>query len=275
MNLHSLLASLEPSFNRIELVPLGPTEDPIGWEAEFIDSLGSSLGGAVHVQREMAIQIGFAEAIERILVKRIRKKGTNLFNEISHPTSCGFAIGLNYLRAKNRSFAEALERWAWSKWIDEGHRLDSHQSPSLSTLAQYFAGSFDKVDFFGREFGENRISIAIGYVGRGAFAGSRVHAVNEDGWTHALSESWRHYLIFKRIENREPSGTVEARLCYFGENGEEARKQIQHAKKVDWPEPKVLLSKQVPLEWPGLFLYRTLMNDYVSWHLGGSKRFVY
>lgn len=286
MNLLELLRSLDPSFFAIEEAPLLQNGETVAWESVFLNKHRDVIGGAVATDRALCRQIGLAETLERLLVSQLRKKGDqdkslmlSLF-----PTSCGFALGFEPAGARRRSLFEGLERWVWSQWIDSGFRLDSVSVDSrhLSPMAQYYRSLFDEVLFFRKSFefpylndGPVQIGITIGLKKQGAFAGSRVDVKDADVWSHALSESGRHFLRFQKLKKDSKFDLVDARLAYFGAHAESALAQIRSARKDDWPTPKTLISKEVERLPQGISLYRSLFQDYIGWHEGNADRFVY
>lgn len=286
MDLRKLLISFIPGFEAVELAPLLWEKEIVGWEAILIDRDKNVLGGAISDSKEKCIQIAYAETLERYFVKNLNIRDQQRFLTDLYPTSCGFAFGFEEKGTYNRAFNEALERWVWSKWIDEHFLLAKRDGATIkhTSLASYFVDAFDEVLFFSREFdldhlggGRRQIGITIGLFENGAFAGSKVSMIGEDVWTHALSESFRHKNLYLKIRDHHKSdeGVVKNRLIYFGAHQKEAIDQIDKMALEEWPRPEILLQKRVELPFESLFLYRILFENFMSWHLGEEKRFVY
>lgn len=274
MNLAELLKREIPTFDHIAEAPIGQA----GWECSYMTTTGAPLGGAVHADRELCRKIGLAEALERHYISRLSDKTKQDFFCPEFPSSCGFAFGFDSAGARQRSECEAVERWIWSKWIDEHFRIPHVPTPKLSDLAQVLSGRFDEVVYYAREFQfleqKHHLGITLARKDGGVFAGSRVSRSSHDLWTHALSESMRHQKIFEHCRRRTPRDFIEERICFFGRNGERALEQVARATRDEWPTPTVLMQKSLALPHK-FFLYRTLCADYLGWHDGTVERFVY
>ena len=128
-----------------------------------------------------------------------------------------------------RSIAEAVERWIWSKWIDEHYYISKVEilNSNLSELSQHHRSFFDQVLFYqmpidveidGR-LNPMKIGITLGLLKDGIFPGSRVCSINESPWEHALTESYRHLQIFNNQSTRFiGKGIVYDRINFFGKN---------------------------------------------------------
>jgi hypothetical protein len=68
---------------------------------------------------------------------------------------------------------------------------------------------------------------------------------------------------------------LNTRLIYFSKNSSQALKQIAAATNPDWPNPEILLLREYDTQIDSVYIWRCLMKDFVGWHLGDEKRFVY
>jgi hypothetical protein len=120
-------------------------------------------------------------------------------------------------------------------------------------------------------------SVFLGFKGKGVFAGSRVTSAMDDQWEHAVIEASRN------LKNFELSGSIPTpdasiiaqRVNYFGAHSDHAVLQIERAKKEIWPKAKMELNVPIETGIVDVFLHRSLCTDFVFWHLGDEKRFVY
>lgn len=284
-----MLMSVEPRFSRIEQAPLlGIDNAEIGWHATALSASGDALGSGCHRDANTARIIAISETLERAhFFKLLESTQREEFLLSEYPSSCGFAFGFSSEPARFRAIAEAVERWAWSKWIDEGYAMKAldPKDAVLSPVAIHFASQFESVDYHTVTINvltevigmlTLRLGIVVARSGDGVFPGSRACLIQDDPWEHALVEAWRHLLIYKglKTDSRDPKG-VFGRIKYFGDHGNRAEEQISKARNEHWPEPRLKLLRDVSLPEGQGYLWRALCDDYVPWHLGGSERFVY
>lgn len=293
MNWEELVSNKIPSFLRLVETPIfSQAKNIIGWHCiAEVERYGSFAGGT-HKLRDTARRIAIAELLERACVLKLRSgKRASEFLFDDYPTSSGCAAGFDDQRTRFRSIAEGLERWAWSQWIDKqvGMSEAKVQIDALSPLAQHFYAMFEDVKFFAAKIsGLNfeglpktlQFSVAVGFSEKGAFPGSRVTTFDDDPWTHALIESYRHLDISKRFtpttDEQKASSWYFDRVLFFAENRYHAEKQMVIDEQRNFPVPELLFHSVLPSEFPQPFaIYRTLFSDFLSWDLGSKERFVY
>jgi hypothetical protein len=166
--------------------------------------------------------------------------------------------------------------------------MEKLDTPSnLSTLSRSLLTNFQKNHYFNKEIflniqGESKSFQFVVFIGEteyGVFAGSRVSSSIDNLWEHAIIEAIRNYnnSIFygKHPESINLKNKVATRLMYFSKNKDEALKQIAAATNTDWPSPEILLLREYDTQIDSVYLWRCLMKDFVGWHLGDEKRFVY
>ena len=285
MDLDSFIKAY-PDFSHIEEIKL-PSEAMDIWQSTVIKKNGVAIGSGTSTNKNTARRIAIAETLERKYVKELinnSSKDQFLLNE--YPTTCGFAFGFEQNPTKGRAIAEAVERWVWSKWINEKYKIETHHptKDELGAMGGYFHKTFDSITFFNRQLNlkvnggivKLQIGISIGEKDQGVFPGSRVTTINENVWEHALLESWRHFHIFQKTDRKQlDSNFAFRRVVYFGENKKEAYAQIKRANRNDWPEPELRLLKQYDCSNNRLILYRALCKDFEGWHNGGDNIFIY
>ncbi|NDD91920.1 hypothetical protein EBZ37_07535 [bacterium] len=295
------LALIEPRARSIEEAPIqnsnaDTSDGAIGWHSTIIGSNGSALGSGCHTDRNIARRVAIAETIERALYARILDDSTlsTEFQLKEFPSSCGFAAGFEALSTRRRSIAEAVERWAWSKWIDARQAIFPEQVPQhrLTPLSERLLVKFDSHQTFVtnlklQEAHQNpqefKFTAVIAFKDGGAFPGSRVSAAHEvsnesSAIEHAVVEAWRHWTIFKGLPSVAPSDLVYGRIHHFGKNAQLAQNAIPQTSPGEWPQPVLRLIKSMAVDLGhGLKVYlsRALCADYVGWHEGDSRRFVY
>lgn len=262
---------------------IGESEYPIGWQTVLYSQENYALGGGLSSSLETSKRIAVAEVCERkAFIEISTSKHCKDFLIDSHPTSCGFAAGFEKEKVKIRSLAEAVERWAWSKWIDDGYYLKRTSLPKLSKISQELIKNFSEVMFFQKEItieidNEKKynfnINIFLGFKEDGIFPGSRVTLVGDCGFEHAIVEAFRHLMIFKSDQNN--LDIVYERIKYFGKNKQVALNQINKAIKFEWPKFEILMQKQYESNVKNLYVYRTLPKNYIPWNDGPRERFVY
>lgn len=276
-----------PEIASAEESPIEVEGQVIAWHVVLFDQEKNALGGGFHEQKETARRIAIAEAAERKLVSNLRESAfANNFQLNTHPTTCGFAAGFDSEKTRQRAIAEAVERWAWSKWIDEHFEMKKLKSETikLSQRGNFFYSLFDSVLFFGQtidtsgitDFVNNvEIGIVIGIKDGGVFPGSRVAVTKDEIWDHAFIEAWRHLEISKKYKGSTEDPFPYGRIFHFAKNTSEALTQIEKANKIQWPSPKVSLILEHQTNIIDLHLWRAIMKDFISWGVGDQKRFVY
>ncbi|MGZ3747366.1 MAG: hypothetical protein ACXVB4_16965 [Pseudobdellovibrionaceae bacterium] len=244
---------------------------------------------------DQARRICAAESIERAFFNKLFSSSAeekNRFFMNEYPTSCGFAAGFDKKFTVYRAVCEAVERWAWSKWIDNKIGL-TQVTPKLNTdLSQYFYNQFDKVIFFQVPLSlseENRpsfigenfyFSVAIGIKDNGIFPGSRVTTEIDECWEHCLLEAWRHQVIYdNELRLSEPANIFDKRIQFYGQNGIGAIKKLLEIPPGKFPVAKIRLLEEVAssnLDSAHRYhVWRSLCEDFIGWDRGDENRFVY
>lgn len=276
--------------SKVIQVPIsGDFSQPIGWGVNVYDLENYPIGGGTHVNARTAQLIAYHEMIERnIFHKYLREKNETLFLD-QNPTTCGMAVGQDVYKTKLRSIGEAIERWAWSKWIDENYYIPKIDVDlkQLGPLATYYQSFFDEVIFHYFEFPTQlllgkklrpRILIGLGIKGNGIFPGSRLSFDDEDKYDHALVESWRNLMISESLSRQltPPHSFIDKRILFFGKNKDVAFEQIAKAEKKDWPAIQFkLMAKEMDTGISKIKMYRSLCSNYLGWSEGDVSRFVY
>lgn len=280
-----LIRECAPDFSRVQEAEIWLSEQIIGWHFNILNTQEVALAGGCSASRDTAARIAIAELVERWAFFESQKaRAADLLLE-EYPTSCGFAAGFEEAPTVYRAIAEAIERWCWSKWIDEGLNVALVAAPKkLSPIAQKFSAFFEEILFFEQrviapaELSKMplRFAVALGVNKHGVFPGSRVCTMTEDPWEHALVEAWRHKVIASTSEAKSAKAHFySSRVLHFATNRTAAFDQIQKAQdRKDWPSPNLKLLKKVnsPI---GTHVWRALCQGYKSWHLGPEPRFVY
>lgn len=276
-----------PEIAKSEESPLVDVNSTIGWHVVLFDKEMNALGGGFSSDKTTARRIAIAEMAERKLFRQLlNSDDANRFRLGSHPCTCGFAAGFEKEKTRLRALAEAVERWAWSKWIDEGFKINeiSIDTGKLTKNGQLIIENFDHVKFFSLKIDTSSIinfvpfvelNIILGFKDGGVFPGSRVISFSEEKWEHGIVEAWRHLEIFRKYRGSISIPFPYGRIFYFGKNSNEALKQIESAQKLIWPKPKELILQEMQTGVTDLYFWRALMEDYLSWHEGNEKRFVY
>jgi len=208
----------------------------------------------------------------------------NIFINEPIYSTCGFAAGFDQESTKFRSLCEGVERWAWSKWIDDKYIISSCPAPRLHGLGEYFHGFFESTLFFQKKISMKNsplqqdliFNVVLGFTKDGVFPGSRVTTVSDDLWTHALLEAWRNYNNFQFLQNQTSDNLnwLDKRVLYFGKNKNEAMSQIESAYRYDWQNPEIKFFNGVEF-FKKNFLWRTVIQNYIPWPEGPKSRFVY
>lgn len=277
-----------PEFSHFEELELINEDGSIvGCHVSAILNSGVPIGGGTSSSKEIAKRIAIAELLERMFFEKIQRDGLGRkFMTDIVPSTSGFAFGFNRELTRFRAIAEGMERWIWSKWIDEGYYIkpDNLDENKLTALGKYLYSKFDRVDSYSKLFklkiGEKnlvfKIGIILGVKDDGIFPGSRVSGENADVWEHGLIEAFRHLNIYQgRSKYHHTNNIINDRINYFGSNSKFAFNQIKRSKKIEWPEPKLLLLKEFQTLNKSCFMWRALMENFIPWTNGDRCRFVY
>lgn len=290
MDLLIELKKLNPSF--LEFIHqniVAENGDILGSRYYGINENGDSFSGGTSSDKEIALRIAVAESFERSLFYIIAndEKLKKEFEIIKFPSSSGFAAGFEDCSTRFRAICESVERWAWSKWIDEHFEiLEEVPNQKLSKLTNHLMNDFIDFKWLRKEFQievsstetmKLTLVIFLGLTEDGIFPGSRVSTNFDDLYEHPVIEAHRNLINFKiNHENSNSAGDIiEQRSMFFGKNKKIAINQIKKAIKKDWPNPSIFLLKKFETNIHEVFLYRCLLNDFVGWHEGARDRFVY
>jgi hypothetical protein len=279
----------------------------VGWDCYFIDKSGRAIAGGTAKDVETAKRIAVAECFERAIFPKLFDDRAVVLNLLLNesPSTSGFAAGFDRRSTAYRSACEAVERWAWSKWIDDGFAMPELEVlPGMTPLARHFLRRFDSHRCFQKtldvsfdfEFPRKiTFSVFLGIKGDGVFPGSRVTVDSDESWEHGVIEAVRNLKNFELglgaggdgnssegvgrsgdgNGNGESESIIGRRILYFGKNLGVAEKQVYSATRGDWPRPVMRVHREVATGIPELFLYRSLCADFLHWHLGDVSRFVY
>ena len=276
----------------ISETPLGLDEKaPVGWNSTlYLENDYPFSGGTAH-SRDLARRIAVAEAYERALVDRLcesaERRSEFLLNEI--PSCSGFAAGFSQTKTEMRALCEAVERWAWSKWIDDGYALKEIAGVRVpSALANFLRASFVETRFFQQDLLVNtgwrilelKILIFLGFTENGVFPGSRVCLPSECCWDHPVIEASRNFVNFgggsPLFERRFiASDIIAKRAMFFSANRDVATLQVSRAVRSEWPKASLRLFREFKTDIPAVFLWRAICDGGVPWHEGPVDRFVY
>lgn len=266
----------------VETHYLGESSNPIGWQVICFDKNHNPLGGGLSSDLETAKRISVAEYCERLSFFNIvnSEELSSQFEIKNHPTTCGFAAGFEKEKVKLRSLAESIERWAWSKWIDDGFKLELINRIDHTNISSYLASHFEsnvvyfkKIKINAPQVIEFLFVVFLGFKNGGVFPGSRVCALNENPFEHAIVEAYRHLKI-----SETESGKMEFpydRINFFSKNKDIALRQVDSAQNKNWPEFSVKLLKEYQTNVEGLYVFRSIGHNFIPWNEGKVNRFVY
>jgi len=159
----------------------------VGWYTVVMGNEGEPLGGGTAESLELSQRIAVAESIEKLEVLHgLSVEERQSFKCERFPTRCGMAAGFEPQATIHRAIAEGVERWVWSKWIDDGLEISEIKLPKLNDLSNYCFSIFDEVRFFKLEIhhkinnfpGKINFYATIGFKDGGAFPGSRICGPN-------------------------------------------------------------------------------------------------
>lgn len=280
-----ILKNSYTNFKEIVFSPLCLEQLVVGWEAIAYTKEHFAIGGGTAVDKNTALRICVAECLERSIFRKIvsdpilSKKC--MLQEF--PTTCGFACGFEKQPTKDRSLAEAIERWAWSNWIDHHHSIAQISlSEKQSELFLRMIAEFETTQYYLKNFYINnrefQFGVVLGISNNGIFAGSRVCTMSESPWEHAAIESFRNYKNFQNktnIQDNSDADFLKKRIHFFGNNLNSALTQIKNATKNEWPALELQLDIELPTNFDHLYLHRTLLKNWTPWNEGPDDRFVY
>lgn len=276
------LNSFVQNIARIEKQHIGESDNMVAWQVVSYDKNNNPLGGGVAVDIETAKRISLAEYCERLCFLKISKSQSlsSEFEIKNHPTTCGFAAGFEREKVKLRSIAESLERWVWSKWIDENYKLELTENINHTKISNYLASYFERCLIFKKDFKikiphdvELQFVVFLGFKNGGVFPGSRVCSINENPYEHAVVEAYRHLKI-SEMESEKMDFPYN-RINFFAKNQQVALSQIGLAKNELWPNFSIKLLKEFQTNVEGLYVFRCIGYSFMPWNEGEVDRFVY
>lgn len=291
MNLLKLLQKINPNFQEFVTQEICDEQgNVLGTKCFGVEKDSNVFAGGTALQKDIAIRIAIAEAFERSYLSVIYNNPDliNEFDLTNFPSSSGFAVGFDERSTRFRAICEGLERWVWSKWIDE-HFIISPEEPRLSSLSPltiHLLKSFDKTYWFKKEFALNispteklnlTIVIFLGCNKNGIFPGSRVSTSGDDLYQHPVIEAHRN-LSNALLDQKTPQvaqDIIQERTLFFAHNKALALVQVSKAINADWPMPELHLLKKFDTDSSEVFMYRCLLQNFIGWHLGSVERFVY
>ena len=288
MNYLLSLQKINTDIKSLDIQPIINSDSKIvGWNCYFMNHLNQAIAGGTSSNKDIAVRIAVAECYERSLFNQINintaQHSELLLNE--SPSTSGFAAGFEKESTAFRSLCEGIERWAWSKWIDEGFYIEKKVINNLNELSIHMISEFSKCNYYqtpikiSHPFSNTDLvfSVFLGFKKNGVFAGSRVTNKLDNPWEHAIIESYRNLKNFE-LSNRnqiDNNNLIGQRAYYFGSHSSEALLQIMNAKKIEWPAAKLRIHKEIQTNIDSIYLFRSICFDFKYWHLGDEKRFVY
>lgn len=255
-----------------------------GYNAIFYLKDGVAIGGGTSHDQNLARRIAIAETLERGLYLRMREdiSERSKFKLDSIDSTLGFACGFEQAATACRSYFEALEKWALSKVIDDGLEISRVIPNNLSRLSRQLMSGFNEHYFFHKNlllitpFSSKPIdlvfTIFVGCTEDGAFPGSRVTFACSDQFTHSIIEASRNFNNFKL--DSANGGILSERLKYFGTHKTEALGQIKLGPDVPWPPVKIKIHREYETKIDGVYLFRTLIEDFIPVSHGDARRFI-
>lgn len=276
----SILKSLIPDFSHLEESVLKTDDSIVGHQCVLVLKSGYPFAGGTSSNQDVARRVCAAEAIERTYVIRAKENG-------EATTSCGFAAGFQQRPTIFRAICEAVERWAWSKWIDEERATEYVPLSAESPLEKYLFADFSDVAAFEQPLfidphllpsfisQDVMFNVILGQSNKGLFPGSRVTTSQDKRWEHPILEAWRHRMIFlNELNGTNPENIFDQRIEYFARNGESQLAKIHSFSRKPWPSPKLSLLKEVAHR-DGYYVWRAFCENYQAWELGNVDRFIF
>lgn len=269
---------------------LSTNNEIVGYHSYSQNNSEQTLSGGTHSNKDISLRICVAELIECYFFQKIVATDANndfLTNEF--PSTSGFAAGFDNRSTQFRALCEGIERWAWSQWIDSKYFIpeEAPRNIKANTLTDVLIKNFQSYKIYKNKISvqlENKTQnlaflVFLGLHENGVFAGSRVSTENDELLEHAVIEASRnlknaHY--FEKYPNKiNKNSFFDTRLVYFSKNKNEAFKQISAALNPSWPTPKILLLREYNTQIDSVYIWRCLIKNFIGWHLGDEKRFVY
>lgn len=289
MTLLQRLQTINPNF--LEFITQEVVDETglvLGVKCFGVEKDGAVFAGGTARDKDLAIRIAVAEAFERSYLDEIYKDEelALTFDMKNFPSSSGFAAGFDQSSTRFRAICEGLERWIWSKWIDEQFSIARDLSAAnFDPLTKHLLKSFDETHWFKKDFTlavtpteklNLTIVIFLGCREDGIFAGSRVSTSGDILYQHPVVEAHRNFSNAKvhKVKPLVLDDIIQKRTIYFSSNKTRALEQVSAASFNQWPTPTIQLLERFDTK-SEIFLYRCLMKDFIGWHLGPVDRFVY
>ena len=146
MNYLQALKSINPNFQEIIQQEVKSCNgETIGFHCYSIENHRTFAGGT-HSSQETALRISVSESFERSLLNTIKndQKLRRDFLIEQHPSSSGFAAGFEMHSTYFRALCEGVERWIWSKWIDEQYILEEVDEKMLKQIIHFLQKIFEQ-----------------------------------------------------------------------------------------------------------------------------------
>lgn len=272
----------------IEKTELSLPDKNVAFLVNYLFDVGKrkECGGSVQLNLNIAHRIAFAEAFERKCFLSLNEQETLALEVNKYPTTCGFAAGFESEKTKLRAIAEAVERWAWEKIVDENEVISEIPIIAEDNLSSFLMQSFDKVKGYSKTMDftfDNRnfkatLLIALGFTKEGVFPGSRVVFGEKKNFQHALLEAWRHLKIALKNEINNDD-LIDQRIIFFSKNRKVAEDlfeshSLQQGNEDKPLNPKIKFVKPV-FNDGSIFVYRALCEEFWGWDKGDESRFIY
>lgn len=289
MNLLQRLQTINPNF--LEFITQEVVNEEglvLGVKCFGVEKGDVIFAGGTAQDKDLALRIAIAEAFERSYLDLINKDQdlARTFDMKNFPSSSGFAAGFDQSSTRFRAICEGLERWIWSKWIDEQFSIPRDLTiGTFDPLTKHLLKSFDETHWFKKDFVLEvtpteklnlTIVIFLGCSEDGIFAGSRVSSKGDALYQHPVIEAHRNYSNAKihKIKQLVLEDIIQERTIFFSSNKKCALEQVGAADTIQWPTPMIHLLERYETN-SEVCLYRCLMKDFIGWHLGPVERFVY
>jgi hypothetical protein len=283
------LQTIVPAFELVEEAPLATAGGPtFAWHATAMGAAGEPLGSGMARTRTLARQIAIAEAIERAVARRLAQMEASAWALDRYPSTCGFAVGQAAESARRRAICEAVERWIWEQWIEEGAEVPEVDPQVVlgNSLVRLLLEPFQSLRCFSLSLAAPselagatlRFAAIVAFGSGGAFAGSRVAVEDheEDPWEHAAIECRRN-LIVASGEATSWAGRnfIEARVRHHARDAADALEALARQRRPTILAPRLSLLREGRDLGFGWRVARAVCAGLRGWHVGDERRFVY
>lgn len=140
----------EERFSHFESSPIKSKGRVIAFHTNAMSKTNLPLGTGSSTDEKTSKLISISEMLERNLFHKFKLEKPAEFIIDQYPTTCGFAFGFHQQSVATRAICEAIERWAWSKWIDCKIPIIEIEETKLklTPLANFYRSFFDEVRYF-------------------------------------------------------------------------------------------------------------------------------